>query len=117
MLTQLRDIHLVGELDAGATSQFAAWPFGVFAVVFATLMAVRFWRRHRWRRRARADLSQIVSIEDDAARWAQLLTFACGLSARSGRCVTLPETAFLPLEVITEEQKSDFVAFLHAQLR
>lgn len=117
VLTQLRDIHLIGELDTGGTSQFAAWPFVVFAVVVGALMAARLWRRHRWRRSARADLSQIVSIEDDSARWAKLLTFACGLSARSGRAVNLPETAFLPLEIITEEQQSDFVAFLHAQLR
>lgn len=117
VLAQLRDIHLPAELNAATTLEFAAWPFVALALVVSCVLAARLWNRNRWRRSARADLAHILSIEDQATQWAMLLAFACGLVGRSGRPVTLPKAAFLRPETITDDQRSEFVAFLSAELR
>ena len=116
VLAQLRDIHLPAEFGAAVATEFAGWPFAVLALVVFAIWVVRFWNRRQWRRGARADLSHILSIEDQATQWALLLQFACGLSGRSGRPVTLPPTAFMRPESISAEQRSEFIAFLRTEL-
>lgn len=117
VLAQLRDIHLPAELGAAAAAEFALWPFVVLAFAVVAILLVRLWNRNRWRRGARSDLANILSVEDRATQWARLLTFAGGLSSRSGRSVTLPETAFVRPDSITDDQRSEFISFLSTELR
>lgn len=117
VLEQLRDIHVAAELSPELTPEFAVWPFIVLALVVLAIGLARLWNRNRWRRHARADLAHLLATEDQAMQWSGLLAFACGLSSRSGRSVTLPETAFVPPETITDQQRSEFISFLGAELR
>ena len=116
VIAQLRDIHLPAELERMVTTGFAGWPFLVLAVIVFVILTVRFWKRSQWRWRARAELSRIRTIEDPSKQWGMLLKFAVGLSDRSGRPITLPPTAFMQPEVLSDDQKSEFIAFLNAEL-
>ncbi|MGI9407885.1 MAG: DUF4381 family protein [Hyphomicrobiaceae bacterium] len=117
ILAQLRDIHLPEALNATTTTEFVAWPFVVLALAVLAIGVARLWNRNQWRRSARAELSQILSQTDQATQWATLLAFADGLPGRSGRRITLPNTAYLRPETITEDQRSEFISFLNAELR
>lgn len=117
VLTQLRDIHLPGELEQTVNSGFAVWPFVVLALFVLMILVVRFWKRNHWRRHARMELSRILSINDPAAQWSLLLEFASALSTRSGRSVNLPQIAFMRPENLSEQQRSEFVGFLNAEIR
>lgn len=117
ILAQLRDIHLPTDLATTLGRDFALWPFIVLACIVAAIVLTRLWLARRWRRRAKANLTQILDIKEPATRWHKLLTFADGLSSISGRPVSLPDTVYLRPETVTDEQRSAFVAFLHAELR
>jgi ABC-type uncharacterized transport system YnjBCD permease subunit len=116
VLTQLRDIHLPAQLEQAVTSGFAGWPFAVLALLVCLILVLRLRNRGRWRRRARTDLSRILSVDDQATQWTLLLEFATGLSARSGRPVTLPHTAFMRPDDLSEQQRSEFIGFLHTEI-
>lgn len=116
ILAQLRDIHVPALLDVVTTTEFVAWPFAVLAVAILAIALARLWNRNQWRRRARADLSQILSQTDQATQWSALLAFADGLAGRSGRRISLPNTAFVRPETITDDQRSEFISFLSAEL-
>ena len=117
ILAQLHDIHLPPDLAAAATAQFAAWPFVALAACLLGILALRLWIRNQWRRSARADLARILAIPDRPTQWAGLLTFAANLSSRSGQSLSLPATAFVRPESVTDEQRAAFIAFLSAQMR
>lgn len=117
VLAQLRDIHVPAELNVSAPHEFALWPFTVLAFMVAAILAIRFWTRNRWRRRARAELSRILLVEDQTAQWSGLLSFACSLSDRAGRPISLPDVAFLRPEAITDAERAVVVSFLSAELR
>lgn len=116
VLAQLRDIHLPGELGAAAPVEFAAWPLIALAVVVVAILAMRLWSRGRWRRNARADLSRIVRVEDQAAQWSLLLAFAGGLSDRAGRPLTLPSLAYRRPGSITDAERAALISHLGAEL-
>ena len=116
-LAQLRDIHLPAEIGAAASIQLAAWPFVTLVVVVGAILAIRFWNRYRWRRRAHADLARIVQIEDRAAAWPMLLAFAKSLPARTGRKITLPDLAYRRPDTITDGERAAFIDFVSAELR
>lgn len=117
LLLQLRDIHLPPELQAAPATDLALWPFVVFALLTATILAARHFNRNRWRRRAKADLSQILTTSDPTAQWTMLLAFASQLSSLSGRSITLPNAAFLRPESVTDVDRSEFISLLNAELR
>lgn len=116
VLAQLRDIHMPAQLEQAVTIEFAGWPFAILALVVFVILAVRIRSRNYWRRTARADLSRILSIEDPAVQWTLLLELATGLSARSGRLVTLPHTAFMHPDDLSRQQRSEFVGFLSREI-
>ena len=115
-LAQLRDIHLPADLAIATSMQFAVWPFIVLALIVGSIIAIRFWSRSRWRRRAHVELSRIVGTEDPAQQWSLLLAFAKNLPARTGRKVALPDVAFRRQETITETERTAFVDFVRAEL-
>lgn len=116
VLAQLRDIHMPEQLEQAVTIEFAGWPFAVLALVVLVILAVRIRNRNYWRRTAKADLSRILSTEDQTAQWTLLLELATGLSARSGRFVTLPHTAFMHPDDLSRQQKTEFVEFLSREI-
>ena len=116
VLEQLRDIHVPAALERTVNTDFALWPFAVLALIVSLILLTRLWNGGRWRRHAKAELCQILSNDNQETQWSQLLKFATDLSARSGRPLTLPEAAFMPPDTLSEQQKTDFVKFLNAQL-
>lgn len=116
ILAQLRDIHAPAALDTEAVMEFAHWPFAVLALVIVAILVTRWWNRKQWRRNARVELSHILSINDSTTQWSKLLEFASGLSSRSGRSIALPQATFMRPESVSDEQRSEFVSFLSAEL-
>ncbi len=117
VLGQLRDIHLPENAVFGSATGFALWPFIVLGTVICLVLIIRYWNAARWRRAARRDLADIMEIEDPAERWQNLLAFASSLSDRSGRTVSLPETAFQRPEILDDAIRFEFVQFLRAEIR
>lgn len=116
-LAQLRDIHAPTALDAAVVMEFAKWPFAVLALVIGVILLARLWNRNQWRRRARAELSQILTLNEPVTQWAKLLHFAAELSDRSGRpVISFPQTTFMPPESISDAERAEFIAFLNAEL-
>ena len=117
VLAQLRDIHLPAELAAAAPIEFAAWPIVVMAGIAAAILLARYWRQNRWRRHANADLSRIERVDDAAAQWSMLLSFAGGLAECAGHAVTLPSLAYRQPATITDAERAELIAHLSAELR
>ncbi|MGI9493225.1 MAG: hypothetical protein ACR2QF_12565 [Geminicoccaceae bacterium] len=116
-LAQLRDIHLPAEIGMAASIQLATWPFITLAVVVGAILAIRFWSRYRWRRRARSDLSHILETEDQVVQWPMLLAFAKNLPACTGRKVSLPDLAYRHPDSLTDSERAAFIDFVSAELR
>ncbi len=116
MLTQLRDIHLPADLGTAAPAAMAMWPFLVLAGIAGVILAVHVWRARRWRQSARAELAGIVQVEDRAAQWSMLLTFAAGLSKRARRPLTLPPFAYRHPDTVSDTERAELIAFLGTEL-
>ena len=116
ILARLRDIEVPTDTGIELPAEFALWPFAVLACLIAVVLVLRFIGRNRWRRAARRDLDRILSVEDQGRQWSELLTFATGLSARSGRSTTLPDVAFQRPDAIDDGDLRAFVTFLQAEL-
>ena len=116
-LSQLRDIHLPESTALGVETNFALWPFVVLGTVVCLILIARYWNRTRWRRAAKRDLAGILEVQDSSKRWQMLLSFASSLSDRSGRAVSLPESAFQRPEILDDAIRVEFVQFLRAEIR
>lgn len=116
VLTQLRDIHLPADLGAAAPAAMAVWPLLVLGGIASVILAVHVWRARRWRQSAKAELAGIVQLEDRAAQWSMLLTFAAGLSKRARRPLTLPPFAYRHPDTVSDTERAELIAFLGTEL-
>ena len=116
VLNQLRDIHLPADLGSAVPVAFAGWPFAMLAVVILAILAVRYWRRNRWRRNAKAEFARIVEVRDQDTQWSMLLAFAASLSDRARRPVALPNLAFRRPETVSETERMEFINYLGTEL-
>ena len=116
ILSQLRDIHFPADLAGAQSWAFAIWPFLVLGGFVLLVVILRLIGRGRWRREARAELDRITALEDADRQWTLLLGFSTSLADRSGRSITLPDTAFHRPGSVSEDDRVAFVAFLCAEL-
>ena len=80
------------------------------------LVVVRVWRARRWRRKAKAELREIVREPEHAVQWPLLLAFAATLPERAGRSITLPPVAYRHPDAISDADRAALIGFLSTEL-
>lgn len=117
LLAQLRDIHLPLDAQAGSQTGFAVWPIAVFVVIWLGVLALGYWRRNAWRRRARAELRNIAKEHDLAQRWSRLLSLAESMARIPQKKATLPDAAYRRADLITEQDAAAMSSYLSVEAR
>ena len=102
ILRELRDIHLPQIADKGEPVTFDPRPFAVFAVLVLGVALVRYLRATRWRRQARARMTEIAGIADRDQAAGALIGLLHAVPART-RLSSLPEAMFRPAGNTTSE--------------
>ena len=116
LVAQLRDIHLPPDATSAVGSfEIAIWPVMLFVIVVGSIVAIARWRRHGWRREARAELRRIDAESDRGQRWSRLLLLARRISDRRGGTVVLPDLAYRDPATLSEQDCADLGAYLSAE--
>ncbi len=112
ILEELHDIHLPRIADKIEPLEFDPRPFVVFAAIVLVVALVRYLRKTRWQRQARARMTKISGIKDPDRAAEALIGLLKAMPART-RLSALPEGIFQPPGNTTP----DDVERLSAQVR
>ncbi len=115
LIAQLRDIHLPPAADTPAVLDFSLWPIVVFAVIWAAMLGLRYWRRNAWRRDARDALRSIEADPDRTEQWATLLDLAVKIAHVRGRMARLPEIAYRAPDQIDDADTRALIVHLRIE--
>lgn len=117
VLETLRGAHAPPAPSGGAAHGGFAWePLAVFACLVAALVALRWWRRTRWRRMARARLAEIDRAPPGAGRWGMTVALIEALAA-GGVAGRIPDAAHAPPERARPEDLAALRRYLGELLR
>lgn len=116
ILEELRDIHLPRIAEKSEPLEFDPRPFAVFAAIVLVVALVRYLRRTRWQRQARARMAEISGIEDPDRAAEALIGLLKAVPART-RLSALPEGIFQPAGNTTPDDVEKLSAQVHTVLQ